>query len=220
MLRDTAAEIYLRRRGNTTRVNRLRPLEGVNRLDVGHVPHHVEVEQDPVAAEHVAGLGDHLARLAGVVHLGERGDRVGRVPPRPVRRRGSSRAAWEGPEASVAAVDLHVHVARGERAHGRTAVALDLVPHEPELAQPAREAPRKLRLLPVVTDHRQDLVVDEQASALEQFDLGRGQLVADVEVVGAERLADPREVRALDDRPVVGAHLVSSSPPLGPRCPS
>src|SRR5689334_9078298 len=36
-------------------------LVGVDRFDVGHVPDDVEVEQDAVAAEQVAGLGDDLA---------------------------------------------------------------------------------------------------------------------------------------------------------------
>jgi hypothetical protein len=48
-------------------------------LQVGHVPHHVEVQEDAVAAEQVPGLGDDLAGLAGVVHLGEGGDRVGQL---------------------------------------------------------------------------------------------------------------------------------------------
>ena len=51
-------------------------LVGVQGLQVGHVPHHVEVEEDAVAAEQVPGLGDDLAGLAGVVHLGDGGDRV------------------------------------------------------------------------------------------------------------------------------------------------
>src|SRR6476659_5827907 len=42
---------------------------GVYRLEVGHVPHDVVVEQDSVAAEQVPGLGDDLAGAAGVVHL-------------------------------------------------------------------------------------------------------------------------------------------------------
>ena len=54
-------------------------LVGVDRLDVGHVPHDVVVEQDAVAAQQVTRLGDHLAGLEGVVHLGQRGDRVGEL---------------------------------------------------------------------------------------------------------------------------------------------
>src|SRR5680860_23989 len=50
---------------------------GVDRLDVGHVPYHVVVEQDAVAAQQVPRFGDHLTRLEGVVHLGQCGDRVG-----------------------------------------------------------------------------------------------------------------------------------------------
>src|SRR6266700_5657672 len=50
---------------------------GVDGLDVGHVPHHVEVKQDAVTAEQVPCLEDDLPRLAGVVHLRDRRDRVG-----------------------------------------------------------------------------------------------------------------------------------------------
>src|SRR6266704_5085401 len=45
---------------------------GVDRLDVGHVPDHVEVKQDAVAAEQVPCLEDDLPGLAGVVHLRDR----------------------------------------------------------------------------------------------------------------------------------------------------
>src|SRR6266702_4565324 len=45
--------------------------------DTGDVPHDVEVDQDAVAAEELAGLGDDLAGLACVVHLGEGRDGVG-----------------------------------------------------------------------------------------------------------------------------------------------
>ena len=55
------------------------PLIGVQCLHVGHVPNHVEVEQDAVAAEQVPRLRDDLARLAGVVHLGDGSDRVGEL---------------------------------------------------------------------------------------------------------------------------------------------
>src|SRR6266508_256999 len=54
------------------RLDGLRAFVGVDGLDVGHVPHHVEVEQDAVPAEQVPGLGDDLAGLAGVVHLRDR----------------------------------------------------------------------------------------------------------------------------------------------------
>ena len=63
------------------RLHRLGALERVDRLDVGHVAHHVVLEQDAVAAEQVAGLGDHPARLARVVELRQARDRV-RHPPR------------------------------------------------------------------------------------------------------------------------------------------
>src|SRR6516164_9800596 len=50
---------------------------GVDRLNVGHVPHYVEVQEDAIAAEQVACFGDDLTGLAGVVHLGNRRDGVG-----------------------------------------------------------------------------------------------------------------------------------------------
>ena len=58
------------------RLHRLGALVGVDDLDVAHVADDVVLEQDAVAAEQVARLGDHLARLARVVELGEPGDRV------------------------------------------------------------------------------------------------------------------------------------------------
>src|SRR5215472_10160639 len=70
------------------RLDRLGALERVDRLDVGQVPHHVVLQQDAVAAEQVARLGQHLASLAGVVQLRQRGDGVGQIvallePPEP-----------------------------------------------------------------------------------------------------------------------------------------
>src|SRR4029450_5005905 len=47
------------------RLDGLGALVGVDRLDVGHVPHDVEVQQDAVAAEQVAGLRDGLPRRWG-----------------------------------------------------------------------------------------------------------------------------------------------------------
>src|SRR5919205_1540717 len=41
------------------RLDRLGALVGVDDLDVAHVADDVVLEQDPVAAEHVARLGDH-----------------------------------------------------------------------------------------------------------------------------------------------------------------
>ena len=49
-------------------------LEGVDRLQVHHAPvHHLVVQQDAVAPEHVACVGGYRAGLAGVVHLGQPG---------------------------------------------------------------------------------------------------------------------------------------------------
>src|SRR6516162_5039096 len=47
------------------RLDGLGAFVGVDRLDVGHVPHDVEVQQDAVAAEQVPRLGDDLSRLPG-----------------------------------------------------------------------------------------------------------------------------------------------------------
>src|SRR5690349_12694052 len=44
----------------------------VDRLDVAQVPGDVVVEQDAVAAEHVAGVGEDGPGPFGVVHLGQR----------------------------------------------------------------------------------------------------------------------------------------------------
>src|SRR5215475_4614240 len=61
------------------RLDGLGAFVGVNSLDVGHVTHHVEVQQDAIAAEQVSCFGDDLTGLAGVVHLGDRRDGVGQL---------------------------------------------------------------------------------------------------------------------------------------------
>src|SRR5438046_9441824 len=61
------------------RLNSLGAFVGVQRLDVGHMPYDVKVEQDAVTAEQVARLGHNLAGFAGVVHLRDRGDGVGEL---------------------------------------------------------------------------------------------------------------------------------------------
>src|SRR3954451_1041441 len=85
------------------RLHRLGALVGVDGLDVGHVADDVVLEQDPVAAEQIARLGDDLPRLARVVELGEARD----------RRRGVARLG-EAPD--LHAVELHAgHL--GEHVH-------------------------------------------------------------------------------------------------------
>ena len=64
------------------RLHGLGALVGVDDLDVALVADHVVLEQDAVAAEQVARLGDHAARLARVVELGQAGDRVGQAAGR------------------------------------------------------------------------------------------------------------------------------------------
>src|ERR1700747_287540 len=56
-------------------LDRLCPLVGVDGLDVAHVTHDVVLQQDAVAAQHVARFPKHLAGLGGVVQLAECSDR-------------------------------------------------------------------------------------------------------------------------------------------------
>ena len=98
--------------------------------------------------------------------------------------------AEERAEAAVAAVDLHVHEAPGERAHPRAAVALDVVADQAELAEAPEQRPGRLRALPVLVDRRQHLLVDEAPRAQEVIPLLVGELLADEEVVGRQRLAE------------------------------
>src|SRR3712207_6715583 len=58
------------------RLDGLGALVGVDDLDVAHVTDDVVLEQDPIASEQVARLGDHAAGGPGVVELREAGDRV------------------------------------------------------------------------------------------------------------------------------------------------
>src|SRR5439155_23412384 len=96
----------------------------------------------------------------------------------------------EGAQAAVAAVDFHVHQAGGDRAERRAAVPVDAVPDDAQLGEPRDQRHRELRALPVPVDDRQYLVVDEVAGTPPDLAFGGGQLVADAEVVGAERAAD------------------------------
>ena len=98
--------------------------------------------------------------------------------------------AEERAQAAVAAVDLHVHQPPGQRAHPRTAVALDVVADQAEFAQAPEQRPGRLRALPVLVDRRQDLLVDEAPRAQEVIPLLVGELLADEEVVGRQRLAE------------------------------
>ena len=71
-------------------------------LDVAHVADHVVLEQDAVAAEQVARLGDHLARLARVVELRQPRDGVREPAGRPPGARAAcSRAACAVTSASI-----------------------------------------------------------------------------------------------------------------------
>jgi hypothetical protein len=98
--------------------------------------------------------------------------------------------AEERAEAAVAAVKLHVDEAARERAHARAAVAGDVLAVEPEVREAAQELPGQLRGLPVLVDRRQHLIVDEAPCGREPIPLLVGELLADLEVVRGERLAE------------------------------
>jgi len=85
--------------------------------------------------------------------------------------------AVEGAEAAVAAVELHVDEAFGQRAHRL---------EETQLGEPAEQRPRKLGGLPVLVDDGQDLLVDEAAGGQEAFVVVVRELVAEAEVVSGE----------------------------------
>ena len=72
------------------------------------------------------------------------------------------------------------------------AVALDVLAQQAELGEPAHQRPRQLGRLPVLVDHRQHLAVDEAARGDEVLPLLVGELLADLEVVGGERVAEVR----------------------------
>jgi len=99
-------------------LHRLGALEGVDRLHVHHVPHDLVVEQNAVAAEHVARLGGYRAGLAGVVHLGQPGHSGGQ----PARL---------GQAADLQAVQLH----RGEVRQHRHQPLLDDLEASQRLAE-------------------------------------------------------------------------------------
>ena len=79
---------------------------------------------------------------------------------------------------------------RGERAHPGAAVAVDVLAVQAEVGEAAHERPGQLRGLPVLVDRRQDLPVDEAPRGHEVLPLLVRELVADVEVVGGERVAE------------------------------
>jgi len=75
-------------------------------------------------------------------------------------------------------------------AHRRAAVALDAVADDSQPGHLLDQRPGKLGPLPVAVDDRQHLVIDEVPGAPPIVAFGRGELVGDAEVVGAERAAD------------------------------
>jgi hypothetical protein len=150
----------------------------------------------------VVGLGEgEGAELLQARHRGqpalllllraEHGDRPHRQPRLHAQPR---------PQAAVTAIELHVDEPAADRVQPRTAVPLDVLADDPQLAQPTDQRPRKLGSLPVTADDRQHLVVDEGPHAGERVDLRVGELLAQEEVVGGERLSKPRVGRGCDLR--------------------
>jgi hypothetical protein len=172
------------------------------------------VEHPAVAV--AAGTGLERDRVRAVVGLGqgERADGVEpchRGQPALLLRLGSEQVdrlhrearlhPEECPQAAVAAVQLNVDEAARERAHAGTSVPDDVLTIEAELGDPAHERQGQVGRLPVLVDRRQHLLVDEAAGGDEVLPLLVGELVADLEVVGRERLA---EVRVGRDGVVIG----------------
>jgi hypothetical protein len=83
------------------------------------------------------------------------------------RLHGQARLHAEEPaEAAVAAVQLHVDQAAGERAHAGAAVVLDVLAVEAELGEPAHQRPGELGGLPVLVDRGQHLAVHAKLRTL------------------------------------------------------
>ena len=177
-------------RAHTTTTSAIEPLP-IQRL----VPSRIHV----VAV--AAGARLQRDRVRAVLRLGqcERADRVqprhSRQPALLLRLRAEQGDrlhrqprldAQERAEAAVAAVQFHVDQAAGERAHPRTSVALDVLPVEPEVREPAHERPWQLGALPVIVDLREDLGVDEAPGGDEALPLLLGEFVAEPEVVRCE----------------------------------
>ena len=95
------------------------------------------------------------------------------------------------PEAGVAAVELLMDQARGDRAHLGHAGRAHTVADEPERLHRLDQRERELRALPVAADHRQHRLVDEIAGATPVLALGVGEFVVEAEEVGLERAPDP-----------------------------
>ena len=139
----------------------------------------------------IASQPRHRGQPARLLLLGaEHVDRLHRQP---------GLHAEERAEAAVAAVQLHVHEAARERAHAGAAVAADVLPHEPQIREPAHQRPRQLRALPVAVDRREHLLVHEAARAQEQLPVGVVELLAQEEVVGGQRRAEPVVERLAHD---------------------
>jgi hypothetical protein len=159
----------------------------------------VSIEDPAVTGAPGGRLQRHRVRAVQRLGQGEGADRVqrghaGQPPALLVLRaehgdgphREPGLHAEEGAQTAVATVEFHVYQADGERAHRRAAVAVDAVADHAELGQLLDERPGKLGPFPVVVDDRQHLEVDEVAGAAPVAAFLLGELVGDVEVVGAE----------------------------------
>ena len=161
------------------------------------------VEHPGVAVAPCGGL--QRDRVGAVVGLGE-GECADLVQPRHAREPAlllvlgaavgdrahgeSGLDADEGADAAVSAGELHGDQPGGQRVHGRAAVALQPVTDEACRAELLDDGPGELGPLPVVVDGGQDDVVDELSGPGQIAELVGGELVAQEEVVGGQRIAD------------------------------
>ena len=58
---------------NNQRLDGIRSLVCKHGLDIGMVPRNMVIQQDAIATEHFAGIGNDFTGQPGVIHFGERG---------------------------------------------------------------------------------------------------------------------------------------------------
>ena len=196
--------------------------------DVGHRP----VADPPLGAvDHVLvslapRRGLQRNRIRPVVGLGQ-SERTQALHPRHRRQpalllllaaqhrdrahRQSGLDAQEHAEAAIAPAQLHLDQPGRDDAHRRTPIALDPVSDQPKLAEPARKVERKLGALPVPGHHRQHLLLDEGAGAVQVVGLLVGELAS---AAGNSRCRAPYRRRSW----VVAVAVMSRPPVLGRGC--
>ena len=96
----------------------------------------------------------------------------------------------EGADAAVAAVELHRDQPGRQRVHRRTSVALDTVADQTGGTELLDDRPGELGAVPVLVDLGEYLVVDELPGPGQVLQLVGRELVAEVEVVGVQSVAD------------------------------